>query len=96
MARWHRITVYPTIQLIVGDEGSDIQLEVAGMFYEAQRAYTYRGETAPTDPPEPACFEFSKISWNGKPFELPFTYLQLQELENACIELAESRLREGM
>jgi hypothetical protein len=39
-----------------------IKVNVYGNYFLAERAYTYAGEYAPTDPPEPAHFEYTKIT----------------------------------
>ena len=41
-----------------------ISIEMTGTFHPYQRAYTPRGEYAPIDPPEPACFEPDTVTLN--------------------------------
>lgn len=39
----------------------EVTLHVTGVYHRAVKAWTYAGEYAPTDPPEPAMFEWEKI-----------------------------------
>jgi hypothetical protein len=41
---------------------SDIKVYCYGTYFPAEKAFTYRGELAPTDPPEGARFEYTKIT----------------------------------
>ncbi len=49
---------YGTLSL--GSE-DDLHCRATGVYHRAERAYTYPGEYAPTDPPEPASFEIGLI-----------------------------------
>lgn len=54
-------TVETTANLFIGAIDQDVPLRVTGTYHKAQPAFTYRGEMAPTDPPEPAMFEMYDI-----------------------------------
>lgn len=51
----------PLLLSICGVE-AEYDATVTGTFQRAQPAYTPRGEYAPTDPPEPAGFEVSRVT----------------------------------
>jgi hypothetical protein len=80
--------------LAIGIE-EDISLRVTGTYHRAQRAYTYPGELAPTDPPEMSGFEIDAIDMLGCDkfwYALPvwmLTDAQMDALVEECIREVE-------
>jgi hypothetical protein len=50
------------LYIAIGGEDREIPVVVEGTYQPAEKAYTYPGEYAPTDPPEPEMFEVSSIT----------------------------------
>lgn len=58
-ARRHEFST--TLEIIVGESINEMKLIVGGTYHPAEAAFTYAGEIAPTDPPEPALYEIDSV-----------------------------------
>jgi hypothetical protein len=78
----------------------DIHCRATGVHHRAERAYTYPGEYAPTDPPEPASFEIDLIEiqdrdGNWHPLSMRFLSAEMEQTiaEGATLEIKDEMPR---
>ncbi len=96
-----RLSFDVPLELTIAGESLELDVTVTGEFHAAQRAYTYPGEFAPTDPPEPAFFEIGSVTVSIDGVARDVGWLLSDEQMSALaefgvVEAAEQRAMKGV